>query len=107
MSTRATVLYDNPGPRGRRINRILTAVTVVVAALVIGWTISVLAKNGQLEVSKWDPFIKSTTWTTYILPGLWGTLKAALFPLFWLCFLGQCWELGVCIIVGSFAGSAG
>ncbi|HJD69184.1 MAG TPA: amino acid ABC transporter permease, partial [Corynebacterium kroppenstedtii] len=77
MSTRATVLYDNPGPRGRQINRILTAITVVVAAVVIGWTISVLAKNGQLEASKWDPFIKSTTWTTYILPGLWGTLKAA------------------------------
>ncbi|KXB51362.1 amino acid ABC transporter permease [Corynebacterium sp. MC-04] len=88
MSTRATVLYDNPGPRGRQINRILTAVTVVVAALVIGWTISVLAKNGQLEASKWDPFIKSTTWKTYILPGLWGTLKAAFVSIILAMLLG-------------------
>ena len=88
MSTRATVLYDNPGPRGRQINRILTAITVVVAAVVIGWTISVLAKNGQLEASKWDPFIKSTTWTTYILPGLWGTLKAAFVPIILAMLLG-------------------
>ena len=39
MSARATVLYDAPGPRGVRVNRILTAVTVVVA-------VAVLVENG-------------------------------------------------------------
>ena len=35
MTTRATVLYDAPGPKGRRLNSILTAITVVVVAVIL------------------------------------------------------------------------
>ncbi|MEX3503829.1 amino acid ABC transporter permease [Corynebacterium sp. LK2510] len=77
MTVRATVLYDAPGPNAIRRNRIYTAVTVVVVALVLWWVVDRLAANGQLTAAKWAPFIDAQTWQTYILPGLWGTLKAA------------------------------
>ncbi|PRQ10547.1 glutamate ABC transporter permease [Corynebacterium sp. 13CS0277] len=77
MTTRATVLYDAPGPRGRHLNRILTWITAAITVAVVLWTGRVLQSNGQLTADKWEPFTFATTWTTYILPGLFGTIKAA------------------------------
>lgn len=77
MTVRATVLYDAPGPRGRRVNLLLTVATVVLSVLILGWIGWTLNNNGQLEASKWTPFLDSLTWRTYLLPGLWGTLKSA------------------------------
>lgn len=77
MSTRATVLYDAPGPVGIRRNRIYTAVTVVVSLALIAWVVSTLQDKGQLAAEKWRPFIEPNTWNTYLLPGLWGTLQSA------------------------------
>lgn len=74
---RATILYDAPAPRGRQLNRILTWATMALTVVVVLWVGKILGDNGQLEASKWEPFTFSTTWTTYILPGLVGTLKAA------------------------------
>ncbi|MDO5075720.1 amino acid ABC transporter permease [Corynebacterium sp.] len=76
--TSATVLYDAPGPKGRRLNTIVAAVAVAFAVAVLYWAFSVLHSTGQLTADKWTPFLESRTWNTYILPGLWGTLKAAL-----------------------------
>ncbi|WP_143336774.1 amino acid ABC transporter permease [Corynebacterium pacaense] len=50
--------------------------------------------NGQLEAAKWTPFIKSQTWTTYILPGLWGTLKAAIASVLLALVMGTLLGLG-------------
>ncbi|NLE81963.1 MAG: amino acid ABC transporter permease [Rhodococcus sp.] len=77
MSSDATVLYDAPGPRGRRVHHLISA--VVVALLVgIGYLIYVaLDEQGQLTAEKWEPFTESTSWTTYLLPGIQGTLIAA------------------------------
>ncbi|MDO4910845.1 MAG: amino acid ABC transporter permease [Corynebacterium sp.] len=94
MSARATVLYDTPGPRGRQINRILTICTFVIAAIVIAWVLFVLKDNGQLTADKWNPFVKSTTWTTYILPGLWGTIKAAVVSIILALVVGTILGLG-------------
>lgn len=88
MSTRATVLYDTPGPRGRRLNTILTWVTAALAVLIAVYVLVILHRNGQLAGEKWVPFLKFTTWTTYILPGLWGTLKAAALSIILALFLG-------------------
>ncbi|RAV32472.1 amino acid ABC transporter permease [Corynebacterium heidelbergense] len=76
-NTRATVLYDAPGPKGRRLNSILSVATIVVLAAILVWVLRTLGSTGQLEAAKWSPFTTASTWTTYILPGLWGTLKAA------------------------------
>ncbi|APT84929.1 amino acid ABC transporter permease [Corynebacterium aquilae] len=94
MSVRATVLYDAPGPNGRRLNRILTYITIAVAILTVVWVGRVLHANGQLEADKWQPFTYGTTWTTYILPGLWGTLKAAVFSVILALLTGTALGLG-------------
>ncbi len=94
MSVRATVLYDAPGPRGRRNNIILTALTAVFTVVVSGWIIWTLHENGQLATSKWTPFLDSLTWRTYILPGLWGTLKSAFVSIILAMVLGVLLGLG-------------
>ncbi|MCS4489157.1 amino acid ABC transporter permease [Corynebacterium sp. ES2775-CONJ] len=77
MSTRATVLYDTPGARGRLFNRIYTFATLVMALAIAGWIFTILGREGQLEADKWTPFLRANTWTTYLLPGLLGTLQSA------------------------------
>lgn len=94
MSTRATVLYDAPGPKGIRLNRILTAATVAIAAGILTWVIIRLNNNGQFTAEKWSPFLTSDMWTTYILPGLWGTLKAAVASIILALIIGGALGLG-------------
>ncbi|QPK82542.1 amino acid ABC transporter permease [Corynebacterium qintianiae] len=91
---KATVLYDAPGPRARRLNTIYTAVTLVVLALVAWWVLSRLADNGQLTAEKWSPFLQANTWSTYILPGLWGTIKAAALSILLALVFGVVFGLG-------------
>lgn len=78
MSERAVaVLYDNPGPRAKRINLIVSIVFGLLLALGLYWVIKTLADNNQLTAEKWSPIIEGQNWTTYLLPGLWATLQAA------------------------------
>jgi glutamate transport system permease protein len=72
-----TVLFDAPGPRARVRNRIISAVTVVVVVLVAWVVYAKLQSKGQLTAAKWEPFLTSNLWTTYVLPGIEGTLTAA------------------------------
>lgn len=76
MST-ASVLFDAPGPRARVRNRIVSVVTIVVAALVVWAVVAKLASRGQLTAAKWQPFLTGNLWKTYVLPGIEGTLTAA------------------------------
>ncbi len=76
MST-ASVLFDAPGPRARVRNRVISGVTIVVAALVVWAVVTKLASKGQLTEAKWQPFLTPNLWTTYVLPGIEGTLTAA------------------------------
>lgn len=93
-SARATVLYDAPGPKGILRNRIYTAVTLLLIALLTWWVLSTLGENGQLTAAKWTPFLEANTWKTYILPGLWGTIKAALFSIVLAIIFGVVFGLG-------------
>lgn len=77
MATRATVLYDAPGPKARRFNQTLTWIVAVIAVAILAWVGKKLADKGQFEANKWSFFLESTTWTTYILPGLLSTIVAA------------------------------
>ncbi|MFE6132310.1 amino acid ABC transporter permease [Streptomyces sp. NPDC056437] len=72
-----SVLYDAPGPRAKRRNIVYTAGFLAVLALLCWWLISVMSDKGQLEWSLWKPFTEAQAWTTYLLPGLGNTLKAA------------------------------
>ncbi|CAM4318388.1 MULTISPECIES: amino acid ABC transporter permease [Corynebacterium] len=94
MSVRATVLYDAPGPNAVKRNYIYTAVTIAALAAAAWWVINTLAGNGQLEAAKWTPFVQANTWTTYILPGLLGTLKAAALSIVFAIVFGVIFGLG-------------
>ncbi len=76
MST-ASVLFDAPGPRARVRNRIISVVTIVIAALIVWAVVAKLASKGQLTAAKWQPFLTGNLWKTYVLPGIEGTLTAA------------------------------
>jgi glutamate transport system permease protein len=73
----STVLFDAPGPRGRRR---IAVINVVGALVVLGgliWVIWALASKGQLAPEKWQPFLTASVWQDYLLVGLWNTLRAA------------------------------
>jgi glutamate transport system permease protein len=72
-----TVLYDHPGPRAKARNAILTAVFSVLLLALLWWIYSKFDEKGQWNPLLWKPFLQSTVWTNFILPGLEGTLKAA------------------------------
>ncbi|MFD9933373.1 amino acid ABC transporter permease [Streptomyces massasporeus] len=73
----SSVLYDAQGPRAKRRNAVLTVVFLVAVAALLWWVFGTLEDKGQLEWALWEPFFHSEAWTTYILPGLQNTLKAA------------------------------
>ncbi|MFB6516717.1 amino acid ABC transporter permease [Streptomyces sp. NPDC056401] len=71
-----SVLYDAPGPRAKARNWIYTGIFLVASAALAWWVLSSLADKGQLDADKWSPFVEGQVWTTFLLPGLWETLKA-------------------------------
>jgi glutamate transport system permease protein len=75
--SRASVLFDAPGPRARVRNRVISAGTVLLAAFLIWVVYSRLDAKGQLDPDKWTPFLSPNLWKTYVLPGVKGTLTAA------------------------------
>ncbi|HIW92170.1 MAG TPA: amino acid ABC transporter permease [Candidatus Corynebacterium avicola] len=94
MSARATVLYDTPGPRAVRFNRILTVITVIVLLAILGWVLWKLNDGGQLDADKWNIFLKGTTWTTYLIPGLIATIGAALLSIVLSLIFGAVFGIG-------------
>jgi len=73
----SSVLYDTPGPRAKRRNLLLSVVFFVLLALLLWWIWQTMDDKGQLRWALWKPFTESQAWTTYLLPGLGDTLKAA------------------------------
>ncbi|MFD1833113.1 MULTISPECIES: amino acid ABC transporter permease [Streptomyces] len=73
-----SVLYDAPGPRAKARNILYSAVFVVLLALALWWVLDTMADKNQLDGAKWEPFVADgRVWTTYLIPGLLNTLKAA------------------------------
>ncbi|MDN5821801.1 MAG: amino acid ABC transporter permease [Brachybacterium sp.] len=73
-ATATQVLFDAPGPKGRRRILLLSILSVVlIAALLIGalWQFHA---NGQLEPSKWIVYLRAD-YLAFLGHGLWGTLK--------------------------------
>jgi glutamate transport system permease protein len=76
MST-DTVLYDHPGPRTKVRNAVLTVVFGIAVLALLYWIYAKFDEKGQWAGDLWKPFTRGSTWTDYILPGLWHTLGAA------------------------------
>ncbi len=72
-----TVLFDAPGPKARQRHLIMTIIGAL-ALLGFFWVVlAKLAERGQLDPGKWTPFLGASAWANYLIPGLIGTLLAA------------------------------
>ncbi|MGN9842093.1 amino acid ABC transporter permease [Nonomuraea sp. H19] len=70
-------LYEVPGPRGIRRNRVLGA-AVAACLLAVAYVVYVqFDEKEQWTAAKWTPLLRGDVWATFILPGLAGTLSAA------------------------------
>lgn len=73
----SSVLYDTPGPRAKRRNVLFSVAFSILLVLLLWWIWQTMDDKNQLNWALWKPFTESQTWTTYLLPGLADTLKAA------------------------------
>ncbi|MEU6381205.1 amino acid ABC transporter permease [Streptomyces sp. NPDC046909] len=73
----SSVLYDTPGPRAKRRNILISVVFFLLLALMLWFVWQKMDDKNQLEWALWEPFTTEQAWTTYLLPGLGDTLKAA------------------------------
>lgn len=85
--TGANVLFDAPGPKARRLSRILSAVFGVLLLAGLAWIILTLnapresggiTLPGMFDPSRWDIVADPEMWSFVIFTGVWGTLRAAL-----------------------------
>lgn len=73
-----SVLYDAPGPKAKTRNMLYAVLFIVVLGAVLWWVLDSMNEKNQLDWEKWRPYLADTeAWTTYLLPGLVNTLKAA------------------------------
>jgi len=94
MSDAVAVLYDVPGPRAKALHRVFSGVVLLVSLGIAFLIYLALDSKGQLTADKWDPFLESTTWTTYLLPGIQGTLVAAALSIVFALVLGAVLGIG-------------
>ncbi|GAA4506759.1 amino acid ABC transporter permease [Brevibacterium yomogidense] len=77
MSAPTQVLFDEPGPRARRMNvglSILSVILLLGLIAFIGWKFS---DAGQLTAAKWEPFSYAVIQKA-LLTGMWATIKVAI-----------------------------
>jgi glutamate transport system permease protein len=72
----SSVLYDLPGPRGRRRNLIIGVLASLAIVGLIAWVIYRFDATGQFEQRRWVQFEYQAV-QTELLDGLLATLKAA------------------------------
>lgn len=73
----SSVLFDTPGPKGRKLTLIFNIVAALLLLAGIAYVLVVMHRQGQLEADKWTALFTSRAWTYYFIPGLLSTLKAA------------------------------
>ena len=76
MSAPTQVLFDEPGPKSRRNNIILSIVSLIVLLALVAFVIWKFADAGQLEPYKWYPFTFAQI-QVVLLQCMLATLKVA------------------------------
>ncbi|WP_330229562.1 amino acid ABC transporter permease [Nocardia sp. NBC_00508] len=89
MSAGASVLFDAPGPKARLRNSAYSVLVVVAVAAALWVLYRGFADKGQFTAEKWQPFLEAEVWSTYLLPGLRGTIVAALLSIVLALILGM------------------
>lgn len=77
MSAPTQVLFDEPGPRARRLNVILSVASVILLLGLIAFVVWKFSDAGQLASAKWEPFTYAVIQKT-LLTGMWATIKVAI-----------------------------
>ncbi|MFE1595986.1 amino acid ABC transporter permease [Nocardia sp. NPDC058705] len=85
----ASVLFDAPGPRARLRHNLYSVLVVVIVIAAGWWLYDAFAEKGQFTAAKWEPFLEAEVWETYLLPGLEGTLTAAVLSIIGSVFFGM------------------
>jgi glutamate transport system permease protein len=75
----SSVLFDAPGPRGRRRQALGNVVGALVVVALLVWVAFVLHDKGQFSAALWGPALDARAWQFYYVPGLVNTLRAAAF----------------------------
>lgn len=89
-----SVLFDAPGPKARRRHLILTVISVGLLLALIGFILMQLNAKNQFSATLWSPFLRSGTWTQYLIPGLIGTLRAAAVSIIFAMIFGLVFGMG-------------
>lgn len=78
--TSNSVLFDAPGPKGRRTIRIVNWIAALIFVAVLVLVLMRLHNppdgENQLSWELWKPAVEREAWTDFYLPGLWMTIKA-------------------------------
>lgn len=94
MSTQA-VLFDAPGPKARLRHKIFTVIGALAALGIIYLIYLKFDEAGQLQAFMWEPFVtEPEVWTSYLIPGLVGTFKAAAISIVLAVFFGLIFGMG-------------
>ncbi|WP_405165744.1 amino acid ABC transporter permease [Nocardia sp. NBC_01499] len=88
MTAAPSVLFDAPGPKGRLRHRLYSVVVIVAVAAFLWVLYNGFADKGQFTAEKWKPFVDAEVWRTYLLPGLKGTVVAALLSIVFALLIG-------------------
>jgi glutamate transport system permease protein len=70
------VLFDEPGPRGLRRQRLASGATVLVLLAVVTLAVGKLAAEGQFTAAKWEVFV-TPAYVQALLDGALVTVRAA------------------------------
>lgn len=73
-SAATQVLFDAPGPKGRRRILLLSVLSVVVILALLAAGLWQFQSNGQLDPGKWVVYLRAD-YIAFLWQGLWGTLK--------------------------------
>lgn len=73
--TATQVLFDAPGPRGRRRILIISILSVLAILALLGAGLYMFGVNGQLAANKWTPYLRPD-YIAFLWMGLKGTLLA-------------------------------
>lgn len=91
----ANVLFDAPGPKARRRHLVLTVIGAALALGVVGFILRRLWQAQQLEGYMWSPFVTDpAVWVDYLIPGLIGTIKAAILSVLFAGIFGLLFGMG-------------
>lgn len=93
-----SVLFDQPGPKGRRTIRIVNWVAGILFALLV---VAILMRlhnppqgENQLSWELWKPALEREAWTDFYLPGLWKTLEATIVAVIGAVIFGLVFGIG-------------